>query len=130
MPSTEEESNGTIAILLLSGFSTLGSTVEEVLPEAGCYISCELHTLLVQSFMYLQYIFSYQGMTTAMGKERRSILGCFAFYSPAPFHSLTYGKSILDILNSKEHSTYDLISACHINCEYVIITPCCDLCCN
>lgn len=45
MPSTEEESNTTIAILFVSDFSALGSTVEEALLEAVCHIPWDLHTV-------------------------------------------------------------------------------------
>jgi len=47
LTSTEEESNGTIALLLVYDFS-LGSAVEAALLEAGCYVSCQLHTWSVQ----------------------------------------------------------------------------------
>lgn len=79
MPSTEDESNVTIAIFLVSDFSALGSTVEEALLEAGCYIQCELHTLSVQSFMYHQYIFSFprHGYSHGEGREIHPGLFCF-----------------------------------------------------
>lgn len=79
MPSTEEESNGTTVILLVSGFLALGSRVEEALLEAGCYIPCELHTLLVQSFMYHQYIFSFPRHRYNHGEGREIHPGFFYF---------------------------------------------------
>lgn len=73
MASTEEENNGTIAILL--DFSDLGSTVEEALLEAGCYIPCELHTLLMQSFLYHLYIPNH-GYSYGEGREIHPVLFC------------------------------------------------------
>lgn len=77
MPSTGEESNRTIAILFVSDFSALGSTVEEALLEAVCYIPWDLHTLSVKSFMYRQYIFSFHGYSHGEGREIHPGLFCF-----------------------------------------------------
>lgn len=83
--STEEESNGTIAILLVFDLSALRPTLEEALLEAGCYIPRELHTLSLPSFMNNLF----QGIATVTVKKGRFIMSCFAFSGPVPFHPLT-----------------------------------------